>query len=254
MDRYSRQLGIDWLSDNRQELLGASSALIVGCGGMGCVCATYLVRAGIGKLRIVDDDRIGITDLHRQILYDEFDARSCRSKTEAAREKLNIANSQVVVETFDQRLTPENAARIADGMDILIDCSDNLWTRMLINEIAAKGRKPWVHGACSKLSGIVIPFPLNRRFCYRCLVEGRRRIQIHSDPVPILGPIAGIVGALEAALAIAILVGANRCLQPIFHFDLGTNVWEVLEAEISNRCPLCSQGRFELISGESNLE
>lgn len=227
---------------------------MVGCGGIGCACATYLVRAGIGRLRIIDDDRVDIKDLHRQILYDECDARACRSKAEAAREKLSIANSEVVVETLGQRLTPENAVRIADGMDILIDCSDNLWTKMLINEVAAKQRKPWVLGACSKLSGIVIPFPLDRKFCYRCLLGSGRQIQLNSDPVPILGPIAGIVGALEAALAIGILVGVNRCHQPIFHFDLGTNVWEVLEADISKKCPLCSQGRFELLSGQSHSE
>ncbi|MGQ9604254.1 MAG: HesA/MoeB/ThiF family protein [bacterium] len=247
MDRYSRQVGIQWLSGDRQRILESSSALLIGCGGIGCACASYLVRAGIGRIRIVDDDTISLTDLHRQILYDEHDCKNSKAKVEVARRKLNLANSRVSIETVTERLTAENAIRIADGMDIFLDCSDNFETRLLINELAIRQRKPWVHAACTKLSGIVIPFPNDRKACFRCIFEDQIQISSSSEARPILGPVAGIVGALEAALAIRILTVVDRGFQAIFHFDLATNAWETLQIQIERKCKLCTQGDFRLL-------
>ncbi len=247
MNRYSRQLEIQWLRGNGQRRLRSSSALLVGCGGIGSVCATYLVRSGIGRIRIVDDDIVSITDLHRQILYDERDCREVKSKAEAARRRLSLANSTVSIEAIKERLTVENAMKLADGMDILLDCSDNLDTRFLINELAMAKGTPWVHAACTKLSGMVIPFPTERRVCYRCIFEHKGYTDSSSQDVPILGAVAGIVGALEAALAIRMLTVADHSFQAIFHFDLATNTWEILDITIQRRCKLCTEGDFRLL-------
>jgi len=246
LDRYSRQIEIQWLRGNGQKSLRSSSALLVGCGGIGSACATYLVRSGVGRIRIVDDDIVNVTDLHRQILYDERDCQEMRSKAEAATRRLSLANSTVSIEAVKERLTAENAVKLADGMDILLDCSDNFETRFLINELAMAKGKPWVHAACTELSGLVIPFPTERKVCYRCIYEHKGYIDSSSQSAPILGPVAGIVGALEAALAIRMLSGADHGFQAIFHFDLATNTWEILNIAIQRRCKLCTQGNFRM--------
>lgn len=251
MDRYIRHSVLPWFGTAGQEMLGRSSVLLVGCGGLGCVCSSFLARAGVGKLRIVDPDVVSLTDLHRQLLYIEDDVGKTRLKGLVAAERLTAANQETEVEPKAMGFDARSAADLIDGVDLLVDCTDNFETRMLINDVCLKHSMPWIHGACVGTSGIVIPFPGGETACYRCIVK-----QI-PDPgsaptceeIGILGPVAGVTGCLEAAEAIKILVAPEHVRQRIIYFESVSYTFECLEAKRKPDCPACVGRDYEFLTG-----
>ncbi len=151
--RYIRQTRFALFGEESQRRLCESSALICGCGALGNLLASFLARAGVGRIRLVDADVVELTNLQRQVLFDEEDARSKRLKVEAAAQKLRQANSEVTIETFPVRATAENIEELCAGMDILLDATDNFETRFLLNEVAVKLQLPWVFGGCLGAEG-----------------------------------------------------------------------------------------------------
>lgn len=251
MDRYARHSVLPWFGPDGQQKLAGSSVLIVGCGGTGCACSAFLARAGVGAINICDPDTVKSTDLHRQLLFTEEDVKKGRSKPAAARERLAAANSTVSIEAVDSRFDSRSAAGLIEGIDLLLDCSDNFETRMLINDVCLKHSIPWVHGACVGTTGIVIPFPRRQTACYRCIVDhipAPGSVPTNEE-AGILGPVAGITGSLDAAEAIRMLLEPEAATQRIVHFDTRSYLYESIEVRRKPGCPACVDRNFEYLSG-----
>jgi len=251
LDRYARHSVLPWFGSDGQHKLGRSSVLIVGCGGTGCACSAFLARSGVGTVRISDPDVVGFTDLHRQLLFEENDAEKGRPKADSAAGHLLAANSTVKIDALKERFDFSSAAGLIDGVDLLIDCSDNFDTRMLINEVCLQHSMPWIHGACVGSTGIVIPFPGGDTACYRCIVDhipAPGSVPTNEE-AGILGPVAGITGSLEAAEAVKMLLKPEAVTQRIVHFDTWSYLFETIEVERKPDCPTCAGRRFERSPG-----
>ena len=253
MDRYARHSVLPWFGPDGQATLRGSAALVVGCGGTGCACSSFLVRAGLGKIRIVDPDTIDTTDLHRQVLFSEKDLEARGRKAEVAARRLREANSEVEIEPVVGEFSPETAESLVAGIDLIIDCSDNFETRMLINEVCTKLSKAWVHGACAGTAGIVAPFPVGGIACYRCIVDHvpKGGARTTCEDVGILGPLAGAVGCIEAAEAITMLVDPHTFKQRLIYIEVLSHTYETIEVRKRSGCPVCVCGVHEFLDGST---
>ena len=155
--RYSRQVLFEGIKSEGQANISASRVAIVGCGALGAVQASLLVRAGVGTLRIIDRDFVDESNLQRQILFDEEDVRAVMPKAVAAEKKLRLANSLVHVEGIVEDVNPASIDRLLGGFDLIMDASDNFDVRYLINDFSAKNRIPWIYGACVGSHGLTFP-------------------------------------------------------------------------------------------------
>src|SRR5438128_6925937 len=175
-DRYSRQILFAGIGEAGQQRLASSSAVIVGCGAIGAATAALLARAGLGRLRVLDRDFVEPSNLQRQALFDESDARESLPKAVAAQQKLRAINSAISVEGIVADLTPQNAQELLSGFDLLLDGTDNFETRFLLNDFAVKSNRPWIYAAPVGSYGLtmtVSPCPTD---CLACLVEGARTL------------------------------------------------------------------------------
>lgn len=208
VSRYSRQLMLEQIGVEGQLRLKRGSVLIVGCGGLGCPSSTYLAAAGVGRIGLLDFDRVELSNLHRQTLHREQGVGQPKAASIAA--NLSQLNSATRFDVLSERLTGENALRLTADYDVVIDASDNAPTRYLLNDACVLNRKPLVSGAALKFDGQLTVFNLDAASpCYRCL---------YPQPPPphavtncsdggVLGVVPGIVGSLQALEAIKILTG-----------------------------------------------
>jgi molybdopterin/thiamine biosynthesis adenylyltransferase len=248
VDRYARHLVLPWFGKVGQEKLRAASVLVVGCGGTGCACTAFLARAGIGRIRIVDPDVVSLTDLHRQILFDETDASGARPKAHVAAERLG-RGSESNIEAVVTMLNRKTARTLTAGVDLVVDCTDNFEARMLINDVSIKHELPWVHGACVSTMGLVIPFPGAGGACYRCVVDHipSPKSAPRCDEIGILGPVAGLVGSIEAAEAIRMLVIPEDVEQRIIYIDTISYTYETIAVTRKVGCPACGSRNLEFL-------
>lgn len=211
MERYQRQTIIDGFGEAGQQKLLASSALIVGLGGLGAPVASYLVSSGVGRIGLCDPDTVSLTNLQRQILYTERDLG--RPKTACARERLLAMSSATVIDVIDAGLTPANAPSLIADYDIVMDCTDNFATRMLIDSECARHGRPWVHGSIDGLYGCVTVFNHRNRRRYTDLYPDADSFAPRPGRmIGTLGPVPGIVGSIQALEAIKVLTGCGECL------------------------------------------
>ncbi len=212
MNRYTRQVTLPEIGEAGQRKLLQSSVLIVGAGGLGSPTSIYLAAAGVGRIGLVDFDRVDVTNLHRQILYGTSSVG--RPKLDAARERLEDLNSDVKIETHEARLSSENALEILAKYDVVIDGTDNFATRYLVNDACVILGKPNVYGSIFRWEGQASVFATKDGPCYRCL---------YPDPPPpglvpscaeggVLGVLPGVVGTIQATEAIKLLAGAGETL------------------------------------------
>lgn len=214
--RYQRQLKLDGFDSTAQQKLQQASVLIIGVGGLGCPAAVYLTAAGVGTIGLLDGDRVELTNLHRQVLFDESDIG--KSKALVASEKLTQKNTTLNIVAYDEWLTTENAANVINGYDIVIDCSDNLPTRYLINDVCRLLGKPVVYGALHRFQGQLTVFnvasPQGKPVTYRCLFPE----SVENSVVPscndtgVLGVLPGTIGTLQANEAIKLITGIGEVL------------------------------------------
>ena len=160
--RYSRQVLFSGIGEEGQARIIASRVALVGCGALGAVQASLLVRAGVGTLRIIDRDFVEESNLQRQILFDEEDVRAVLPKAIAAEKKLRSANSLVKVEGLVEDVNASSITRLLDGFDLIVDATDNFDARFLINDYAVKTGIPWVYGACVGSYGLTFPILAGR--------------------------------------------------------------------------------------------
>ena len=200
IDRYSRQIILKKIGVAGQKKLLKSNVLIVGAGGLGSPISMYLVALGIGKIGIIDKDRVEISNLSRQIIFSTNDLK--KNKSSVAINKLRKINPDIKLHSFNKRLTKKNINQIAKNFDLIVDGSDNFRTRFLINDYCLKNRKILVSGAISKFDGQVYTFNFSKKKspCLRCFIP-----KMPSNPdvdnceyEGVLGSLAGIIGTIQA--------------------------------------------------------
>jgi molybdopterin-synthase adenylyltransferase len=273
LHRYHRQMLLPGFGEEGQRKLLASTALVLGCGALGSVAADLLARAGVGHLIIVDRDFVELTNLQRQVLFDEQDIADAMPKAEAAKRKLARINAQVRVTAIVDDLNHRNIERHASGADILVDGLDNFETRYLANDYAVARGLPYMYGGAVGTSGAAYAILPHTRDgsapwetdsgggkatpCLRCLFEEAPPpgTSPTCDTVGVLGPAVAIVAGFEAGEALKILSGhPERVCPTLLNIDLGANAitqLKVAGAWERGNCPCCKQGRFEFLEGKA---
>jgi adenylyltransferase/sulfurtransferase len=204
--RYDRQILIPGIGEAGQEKIKKASVVIAGAGGLGSPVALYLTAAGVGTLRIIDNDKVELSNLNRQILH--WDKDVSKSKTASSYDKLTKLNKNVTIETVHITIDESNAAQLTEGFDVIVDAMDNLTTRFLLNKAAVKHKVPFIHGAVSGMEGRAMTVIPGKSACIKCLY--------HAAPpehkFPVLGTTPAIIGAIEATEVIKYITGIGTLL------------------------------------------
>jgi len=251
--RYGRQTAFEPLGLDGQRRLAAARALIVGVGGLGSWTAELLARAGVGFLRLADADRVDLTNLHRQGLYDQSDAAAGRAKVRAAAERIGRINADCRVECVEARLDAGNVARLADGVDLVLDGTDNFPTRFLINDYAVRAHLPWVFAGVVGAEGQVMAVLPGLTACLRCVYDGPP--PPCQDPTcqsaGVLGPAVAAISALQAAEALKLLAGRPQAVSPyLLKLDLWRNTVQRIDVGPGRArpgCECCDKRNFEYL-------
>ncbi len=206
LERYSRQVPFQHIGEAHQKELMDSYAVVIGCGALGSVSSSYLTRAGIGHLRIIDRDFVEESNLQRQILFDENDITENLPKAIAAERKLRRINTRINIEGIVTDVNYTNIEELTKDADIILDGTDNFETRFLINDICVKNNIPWVYGACIGSRGVTMNIIPSRTPCLRCVFETMPQIGTFPtcDTAGIIGPIASIIASIQVTEAIKI--------------------------------------------------
>jgi len=248
LERYSRHLRLPEVGADGQRRLERSRVLLVGAGGLGSPAAFYLAAAGVGRLRLVDDDVVDRSNLQRQILHVE--AAIGAAKVESARERLTALNPRVRIEAIAERAGSANVEALLDGVDVVIDGSDNFPLRYLLNDACVKLGKPLVYGAVQRFEGQASVFDAGRHRgqcpCYRCLFPEPPPPQLAPScaEAGVLGVLPGIVGLLQATEAIKLLLGIGEPLAGrLLQFDALAMRFREVRLAPDPDCPVCAPGR-----------
>lgn len=210
--RYARQIILPQLGLNGQKKLSESNVLIIGCGGLGGPVLTYLAAAGVGLLGLIEFDTVSLSNLHRQTIFDTKDIG--QPKIEIAKQRILSINPNVKVLSYNTRLTNQNALEICKDFDLIVDGSDNFPTRYLVNDTCEILSKPYIYGAIHQMEGQVAVFNLKGSATYRDLYN----VPPNPDTAPncaiggVLGPVAGIIGSLQALEAIKVICDIEKPL------------------------------------------
>ena len=240
--RYSRHLVLPEVGLEGQGRLKAGSVLVVGAGGLGSPAALYLAAAGVGRLGLVDFDRVDASNLQRQVLYGSSSVG--RPKLEAARERLADLNPEIRIETHATRLSSANALDLLGGYDVIVDGTDNFPTRYLVNDACVLLGKPNVHGSIFRFEGQASVFDAARGPCYRCLYP----VPPPPGLVPscaeggVLGVLPGVIGVIQAIEAIKLILGRGETLiGRLLLFDAWAMSFRELALRKDPDCPLCGK-------------
>ena len=247
-ERYSRHLRLPDVGLEGQKKLEASRVLLVGAGGLGSPAAYYLAAAGVGTLRIADDDVVDRSNLQRQILH--TDARIGMPKVDSAALALSALNPRATIEAVRERITSDNVERLLEDIDVVVDGADNFPARYLLNDACVKLGKPLVYGAVHRFEGQVSVFDAGRHRgsapCYRCLFP---------EPPPpesapncaeagVLGVLPGVIGLLQATEAIKLLLGIGEPLRGrLLQFDALSMRFRETRLAADPQCPVCAPDR-----------
>ncbi|QHT45289.1 thiazole biosynthesis adenylyltransferase ThiF [Bacillus sp. SB49] len=240
--RYSRQERFRPIGQKGQSKLEGSHVLIIGAGALGTSSSEQLVRAGVGKLTIVDRDYVELSNLQRQQLYTEADAAAHLPKAEAAKRRLSSINSTVSIEGVIADVQREELLRLADGVDLMMDGTDNFETRMLMNDVAQKYNIPYIYGGCVGGNGLVFSILPEKTPCLGCLLERVPLGGATCDTVGVISPAVQMVTALQVAEALKILTGDFARVNPaLMTFDLWNNDRTSIKVSNARRkdCPSC---------------
>lgn len=240
--RYSRHLILPEVGEEGQRLLKRASVLVVGAGGLGAPASLYLASAGVGRLGLVDFDVVDVSNLQRQVIFGTKDAG--RSKPEAARERLQDLNPEIEIVPIAAKLTSDNALDIVKDYDVVVDGSDNFAAKYLVNDACVISRKPNVYGSVLRFEGQVSVFALENGPCYRCLF---------AEPPPpgtvlscadagVLGVLPGIIGSIQAAETIKLIVDAGDSLSGrLLLFDALAMKFREVAVPKNPQCPACGE-------------
>lgn len=253
-ERYSRQMLFPPIGPEGQISISNAHVLIVGMGALGTVLANHMVRAGVGLLKMVDRDYVETSNLQRQMLYDEDDVEQAFPKVIAAKRKLTKINSnvQLVAEVMD--VSVNNVEVLMEGIDLVLDGTDNFQTRMLLNDACFKKGIPFVYGGAVSSRGMTAIFIPGQTSCLRCLIGSVEGDGQTCDTIGVIGPIVDIVASFQAVEALKYLVGANF---EQMHSLLTLEVWQhqifnMKLSEPKNDCPTCQLKLYPSLAIKEN--
>jgi len=256
-ERYSRQILFAGIGEAGQERLLESSAVLAGCGALGTVTANLLVRAGVGRLRIIDRDFVEPSNLQRQTLFDEADARAALPKAVAAEQRLRAINSDVHVEGVVSDLTPHNAAELLSGFHVILDGTDNFETRLLMNDAAISTGVPWIYAAAVGSYGVTMTIRPQQTACLACLLErGGEPAALGGeatcDTSGVLNAAVGVIASIESAEAIKLLAGKPEALHGrLVACDVWDSRFQSLRVARDANCRACARRDFRFLAGEA---
>jgi len=248
-DRYSGTKLINWIGDSGRQKISKSSCVVIGCGALGSVSANLLVRYGFASVKIVDRDFVELANLERQTLFDEDDVGMMKPKALAAAEKLSVVNSEVDVTGEVADVNSGNVEKIVEGAHLILDGTDNLETRFLINDACVKNGIPWVYGACLSSGGMTFNVMPDGP-CFRCMymvTPGPGRTPT-CETEGVLPSLPQLIGAIQVSEAVKIVCESDNVSRKVIHIDLTANTFQTIEVERSESCPACGQHHFEYLS------
>ena len=254
--RYQKQMLCSGIGSDGQLRLANSRVLLVGCGALGCVIADSMVRAGVGHLRIVDRDFVELSNLQRQVLFDEQDVADHLPKAIAAERRLRRVNSEVVVEPIVADVDHTNIQEFALGATLILDGTDNFEIRYLINDLSLETGTPWIFTGCTGSTGQVMPVFPHQSACLRCLIPSPPPPGTTEtcDTAGVLGPAIGAIASLQAALALKILTGhaaeVDRKLSIIDVWNGSFRQVDISRLRESADCPACQHGERLWLRGQ----
>ena len=256
--RYSRQILFKDIGIEGQKRLNRGSVVVVGCGALGSVIAGSLVRAGVGRIKIIDRDFVEESNLQRQMIFDEDDVKSDLPKAVAAERKLRKVNSSVVIDPVVADLNSDNIDELLNGADIVIDGLDNFGARFLINDYCVKSKIPWIYGACVGSVGLSMNIIPGLTPCLRCVFEAipSPGSSPTCDTSGVIAPIVNIIASIQTAEAFKVLTGnfvqLNRKLISIDVWRVKYDKINIENAKQTGNCPACKEGRFDFLAGGSD--
>jgi molybdopterin-synthase adenylyltransferase len=254
-ERYSRQILFGGIGAEGQRRLGAGRVAIVGCGATGSALASLLARAGVGVLRIIDRDYVEASNLQRQSLFEEKDAAESLPKAIAAARKIALFNSAIVVEARVEDVVPQNIEALLEGMDLILDGTDNFETRYLLNDYAVQHGRPWIYAAAVGSYGVTLNVLPGKTSCLACIFPDTPRGMVETcESSGILNTAVNVVASIAATEAMKLLVGGaveEQLRKTLWSFD----VWSNEHAEISAAkpragCRACGERDFIHLAGE----
>src|ERR1700676_606388 len=263
-ERYSRQILFTESGEAGQQRLLESSAVLVGCGALGTALANLLVRAGVGKLRIVDRDFVEPSNLQRQTLFEESDAHEALPKAVAAERRLRAINSGISVDAIVADVGPQNAEDLLRGFPVILDGTDNFETRFLLNDAAIHLGVPWIYAAVVASYGVTLTVRPGQTACLACALEsgtGPRKDETCKtaagaedtcDTVGVLGAAAGVIASIEAAEAIKLLLGKTESVGGrLVSFDVWSGRYQSVRVARNPECRACMRRDFRYLEGDA---
>jgi len=252
-DRYSQQALFAPIGSEGQKLIRQSKVAVVGCGAIGASVCSLLARAGVGTLRIIDRDYVELSNLQRQLLFDEEDARQSFPKAQAASRKIASINSEIAVEPCVKDLTPQTVS-LLENVDLILDCTDNFETRYLINDFAVKSGIPWIYAAAVGSYAVTMNVLPRETACLACMFpEPPRGTFATCETAGILNSAANLVASLQVSEALKLMVGAREAMRSAL---LSIDLWTGERSEISCAkarpdCSVCGERRFDYLDGKA---
>ena len=252
-DRYSRQVLFAGIGEVGQQKLGAAHVAMVGCGATGAAAASLLARAGVGTMTLIDRDFVEESNLQRQVLFDEADARESLPKAEAARRKIALFNNEIAVQAHIKDLTPGNIHEVLAGADLILDATDNFETRYLVNDYAVEQGKPWIYSAAVGAYAVTMNILPGETACLACIFPEPPSGTVETcDTAGILNSAVNLAASLAVTEALKLITGArDRLRRTLLSCDLWTNEWSaVSSARPRVGCGVCQERDFRHLRGE----
>ncbi len=249
LDRYSRQTLFKPIGKEGQEQLRASSVALIGCGALGSTLANNLCRAGIGRLVIADRDYIELNNLQRQILFDEDDIERRLPKAVAAAQKLRRINSDVTIEALVEDINADGIESLVQGVDLVLDATDNFATRYLLNDACVKYGRPWIYSGVIASYGVTLNIIPGDTPCLRCIYPEMPLpgTTATCDTAGILNGIVGAITGVVSTEALKILLKSDKVSRDMFWMDVWENTSERIELPRYPDCPTCGQHHYEFL-------
>jgi adenylyltransferase/sulfurtransferase len=247
--RYARQTILNEIGEDGQKKLGETGALIVGCGALGSASADHLARAGLGFIRIVDRDIVEIENLQRQILFNEDDIGI--PKAQAASEKLKKINSHIKVEGMVKDLNPRSIKQIVNDIDIILDGTDNMETRYLINDISIKNEIPWIYAGAVSTYGMTLNIVPKETSCLACAFPFMPKAGSlpTCDTVGVLNTVPSIIASIQVTEALKIILNKHYS-KDLLVYDVWSHDFKLIKIKRNQECNCCGQLNFEYLNAE----
>ncbi len=246
-DRYLRQRILPEIGEKGQQRLAQARVLIAGCGALGTNLADLIVRAGVGRMTVVDHDRVELSNLQRQALMGEADLG--RPKAQAVAEALAAINSESEVSYEVTKIEAHNVEQLIEGYHLVLDGFDNLKARYLLNDTCIKHDIPWIFATVTATYGMTMPILPKKGPCLRCLFPSPvpDEIVLTARNAGIINTIPRAIATIETTQALKILLGSPESPVKLITYDIWRNTFSAQEIHKAKHCPCCSEGRYEFL-------